>query len=289
MSVHSKKINNKTRKNRSLSQNQIPKPIPKPSLKILSIGNSLFAAKSFNGQELLDYTRKSELKQHNNCVLDNSSWFGDLEVATIYKTTSNKIYKWNIKVKTLLLKINKENEDFFNYIFTNTNISLTPTIHLTKEQVKKIQDMQYSYPYLTMSSNEKAFFEFKFAFGYITLKEQYEFLKFIEFLIYHKFIELGSREGKSIVNKLRQKMLYYNTNVFFKRKEKYNRISFYLFDKYAMMNLCRLVSKKYNISGVYQKNDTSFWFPDFIIYKMNIKEYILFNPHHNLDYDKEVD
>ena len=94
MSVHSKKINNKTRKNRSLSKNPIPNPILKPSLKILSIGNSLFAAKSFNGQELLDYTRKSELKQHNNCVLDNSSWFGDLEVATIYKTTSNKIYKW---------------------------------------------------------------------------------------------------------------------------------------------------------------------------------------------------
>jgi len=270
---------NHTRKNR----------IPKPSLRILPIGYSLFAAKSFTGQELLDYTKKSELKQHNNCVLDNSSWFGDLDVAKIYKTSSNKIYKWDMKVKTLLLNINKENEDFFYYIFANANVDLTPTIHLTKEQVKKIQDMQYNYPYLTMTPNEKAFFEFKFAFGYISLKEQYDFLKFVEFLIYHKFIKLESREGKSIISKLRQKILYYNTNFFFKRKEKYNRLSFYLFDKYAIMNLCRLVSKKYNISGVYQKNDTSFWFPDFIIYKMNIKEYILFNPHHNLVYDKHID
>ena len=30
-----------------------------------------------------------------------------------------------------------------------------------------------------MSRNEKALYEFKFIFGYITLKEQYEFLKFI--------------------------------------------------------------------------------------------------------------
>ena len=278
MSVHhnKKNIHNKTRRNRS------------PSLRILPIGYSLFAAKSFNGQDLLDYTKKLELKKHDDCVLENSNWFGDLEVAKIYKTSSNKIYKWDMKVKTLLLNINKENEDYFNYVFTNSTTVLTPTIHLTKEQVKKIQDMEYNYPYLTMSSNEKAFFEFKFAFGYITLKEQYDFLKFVEFLIYHKFVKLESREGKNIITKLRQKILYYNTNVFFKRKEKYNRLSFYLFDKYAIMNLCRLVSKKYNISGVYQKNDTSFWFPDFIIYKMNIKEYILFNPHHNLVYDKEI-
>lgn len=278
MSIHHKKINNKTRKNRSSY----------PSLRILPIGYSLFAAKSFTGQELLDYTKKSEIQQHDNCVLDNSSWFGDLEVANIYKTSSNKIYKWDMKVKTLLLNINKENEDYFNNIFTNTTIALTPSIYLTDEQVKKIQDMQYNYPYLTMTPNEKAFFEFKFAFGYITLKEQYLFLKFVEFLMYHKFILLESRQGKSIISKLRQKILYYNTNVFFKRKEKYNRLSFYLFDKYAMMNLCRIVSKKNNISGVYQKNDTSFWFPDLIIYKMNIKEFILFNPHHNLVYDKEV-
>ena len=83
--------------------------------------------------------------------------------------------------------------------------------------------------------------------------------------------------------------MYYNTNVFFKRKEKYNRLSIYQFVKYCMMNLCRLVSDQYNISGVYQKNDTSFWFPDFIIYRMNIKEYILFNPHHNLKYEKVVE
>ena len=58
-------------------------------------------------------------------------------------------------------------------------------------------------------------------------------------------------------------------------------------DKYAIMNLCKIVPKE--ISGVFQPNINSFWFPNFIIYKMNIEETILFNPHHNLIYEKEED
>jgi hypothetical protein len=56
------------------------------------------------------------------------------------------------------------------------------------------------------------------------------------------------------------------------------------------MNLCKIIHKNnINISGVYQKNDTSFWFPDIMIYKINIQEYILFNPHHNLVYDNIIE
>jgi hypothetical protein len=141
-----------------------------------------------------------------------------------------------------------------------------------------------------MSNNEKAFYEFKFAFGYITLKEQFEFLKFIEYLLVNKCMKIENRSNSNILTKLREKIYYYNTNVFFKRKLKYNRLSFYSFDKYGIMNLCKILKKtNYNITGVYQKNDNSFWFPDFVVYKMNITEYILFNPYHNLEYDKKVE
>ena len=54
------------------------------------------------------------------------------------------------------------------------------------------------------------------------------------------------------------------------------------------MNLCKIVYNKYDISGVYQRNEDSFWFPDFILYIMNIQEYILFNPHKHLTYINEV-
>ena len=82
-------------------------------------------------------------------------------------------------------------------------------------------------------------------------------------------------------------ILFFSNILFSKKKNVYCN----LFDKYAIMNLCKLVynKKEYKISGVYQKNDTSFWFPNLIVYKMNIQEYILFNPHHNLIYEKIIE
>ena len=151
-----------------------------------------------------------------------------------------------------------------------------------------MKNIHYDHEYINMNPNQKALYEFKFAFGYITVKEQYEFLKLVSYLIKNGFIKLDTRDGKSILKKLDFKINYYKISYLVSKKEKYNRLSFYLFDKYAIMNLCKLVynKKDYKISGVYQKNDTSFWFPDLVVYKMNIQEYILFNPHHNLVYDK---
>ena len=259
----------------------------KPINKILKIGYSLYASKKYRGNKILEYSKKEELKSKNKCLLDNSSWFGNLEIAKSYKTKNTHIYKWKIKKITKLFTINHKNEFFLKNIFANKNIKLTPSIKLSQKQIKT---MNYNHPYLQMTNNEKAYFEFCFAFGYITLEEQYKFMKLIKYLINNKFIEINTREGKSIIRKINMKINYYHLSKFFTKKEKYNRLSFYLFDKHAIMNFCRLVNnKKYNISGVYQKNDKSFWFPDFIIYKMNIKEYILFNPHHNLIYDKVIE
>jgi len=283
----SKKHNSKSKTNKNKTKKITTSKISKANLNILKVGFPLFGAKSISGDKLLEYTKEQEMKTHDSCLLLNSSWFGDYAVAKSYKTSSNKIYRWKIKVKTNLVITNEKNEKFFDSLFTNTTAKLVPTIIFTKEQMEKIK---YTHPYLQMSDNEKAFFEFKFAFGYITLQEQYEFLKLIEYLLSNKIIVMETRDKSSILTKLRQKILYYNTNVFFKRKPKYNRLSFYYFDKYAVMNLCKsLNAKKINISGIYQKNDTSFWFPNFVLYKMNIKEYILFNPQNNLVYDKEVE
>jgi len=275
---------NKVKKNRTRKN----KTILNPSLKLLKIGYPLYASKKHEGDKLLEYKMNAEKKAKDHCLLDNSSWFGDLNVAKSYKKKDTQIYKWKINKPTYLLNINKENEDFINHLFNNSKIDLTPTINLTEEQLKKID---YEHPYINMNKNEKALYEFKFAFGYITLKEQYEFLKLVSYLIKNKFIKLDTRDGKSILKKLDFKINYYRISHFLSKKEKYNRLSFYLFDKYAIMNLCKLVYNKrdYKISGVYQKNDTSFWFPDLVVYKMNIQEYILFNPHHNLVYDKLIE
>lgn len=258
-----------------------------PSLKILKIGYVLFAAKSYEGSTILKYNKQNEKKYHNKCLMVNSSWFGDLEVAKSYKTRENHIYRWIIKKKTNLLKINLENERFFNNIFTQTHIKLIPTINLKKDIILKID---YQHPYLEMTENEKALFEFNFCFGFINIEKQYEFMKFVIYLIENKFTDIKKRDGKSILNKLKIKVKYYQITSLLGKIEKLNRLSFYNFDKHAIMNLCKIIQEyNMNISGVYQKNDTSFWFPDFLLYKMNIQEYILFNPQDNLIYDKLIE
>ena len=271
--IKQEKNKNKTVKNKSYY----------PSLKILKINYPLYASKSYEGSSILEYNKSEELKYNDKCLMQNSSWFGDLNVAKSYKTKDTKIYKWKIKKITNLLNINEKNQEFLNNIFKKTKIPLIPTIHLNKEQINKIN---YENPYLQMNTNEKALYEFKFCFGFITVREQYEFMKLIKYLIENNFLDVKRRDGKSILSKLNLKISYYKVASLLGKKEKLNRLSFYDFDKHAIMNLCKIVNNaNHKISGVYQKNDTSFWFPNFIVYKMDIQEYILFNPQDNLEYD----
>jgi hypothetical protein len=275
---------NKTRKNVR---------VIKPSLKILRPSYPLYASKKSYGDKILEYTMEQERKYNDKCLFGNMSWFGDLEQAKSYKTKDQNVFKWTIKKLTNLILMNKHNERFFEHYFNNTNLTLNLAVNLTDEQITKAKKMlkneNIDSDYLDMSINERALFEFKFAYGYITVEEQYQFMKLIKFLITHKFIDIKMREGTSIIKKLNEKIDYYYFFNKLNKNEKYNRLSIYLFDKYALNNLCKVLPSHYKISGVLQENTKSFWFPDLIVYKMNIKEYVLFNPHHNLRYDKIVE
>lgn len=270
---------NKTRKN------SIKNIIPK--LKIMHKGDHLYASKKYSGDELLAYTRNNELKTHEYCNLDNINWFGNYDVAKSYKTKETKIYKFKINHTTKLLRIDKQNERFFKSLFLNTNIILDTSIQLKND---KLNNIDYEHPYLKMNNKEKAYYEFCFAFGYLTLQEQCDFMLLLKYLIEKNIIHMEMRDGKSIINKLLLKITYYRAAHIFSKKAKYNRLSFYDLDKHALLNICKLLrSKKINIHGIFQRNTSSFWFPDLIVYKMNIEETILFNPHHNLLFDKEVE
>lgn len=275
---------NKTRKN---------KKNLKPFIKILKPGYLLYASKKSYGDKILEYTEEQEKKYHDKCLFGNMSWFGDLEQAKSYKTKEQSIFKWTIKKPTNLILMNKHNEMFFEHYFNKTNLTLNLAVNLTDEQTAKAKKMlineNINSDYLDMSINERALFEFKFAYGYITVEEQYQFMKLIKLLIQHKFLDIKMREGTSIIKKLNQKIEYYYYLNKINTKKKYNRLSIYLFDKYALNNLCKVLPSHYKISGVLQENTKSFWFPDLIVYKMNIKEYVLFNPHHNLIYNNIVE
>jgi len=283
----------KTKRNRT-SKNKTLKNIRlKPLFKVLKNGFPLYASKKYYGDTILEYTKEQEKKYSDSCLFENISWFGHLERAKSYKTKDLQIYKWTIKKPTNLIIINKRNEDFFEYYFKNTKLTLKTALELTPEKIKRAKKLlekeNITNKYLDMSINERAHYEFNFAYGYLNVEDQYQFMKLVKFLIENKILDIKTREGSSIITKLNIKINYYYLLNKTNTKEKYNRVSIYLFDKYAVNNLCKITPKKYNIGGIYQPNTKSFWYPDLIVYRMNIAEYVLYNPHHNLIYDKIVE
>ena len=278
-------------KNIKNMKNKTMKHKTTPSLKILYKGFFVYASKKINGDEILKYTKDQEEKYKDSCLFSNMSWFSDYEIAKVYVTKETNINKWKIIKNTKLLKLNRNNQYFIETLFRNyKSNNLETSININSQDINEIKHLaeknDINYNYVILSQNEKALYEFMFAYGYISLEEQYEFMKFIKFLIKHKFIDIKRRNGASIVNKLSLKINYYNIFNKLSSKEKHHRLSFYIIDKNAMTNLCKISHKSSEISGVFQANIKSFWYPNIIFNKIkNIKEYVLFNPHHNLDYE----
>lgn len=268
-----KKINNKTKKR----HNKITSLTP--SLKILKKNDIIYGAKNKDlGFKVLEYTKSNENKKHTHCVYENISWFAGLEQAKHYKGKNDLIFKWKITKPLKLIKISERNEGFFKKMFLNTKQKISPSINIKKNEINKID---YDHPFLNMNNNEKALYEFNFIFGYLTLDKQYEFLLFIKYLIENKFIEILSRHNTSLIPKINKKINFYKLYPFGK-KNKLNRISLYEINKQSLLNLCKIMYKKYKFDGVYQPNTNSFWYPDLIVYHMNIEEFILFSPHTEL-------
>jgi hypothetical protein len=269
-------IHNKTRKNR----------LPKYIKKEIKTGFSIFSSKNYIGSELLSYQKKQALKTNNRCLYDNMTWFGVLEIAKAYKIKNSILSEFKFKKPTNLLVINKKNEDFFKQFFTNSKKPISSFINLGEKKIN------YEHPYLDMSQQEKAYYDFCFAFGYITVREQHEFMKLLLYLIENKFTNIYRRDGKtSIIETLYIKTGYYHLNQVEPKDKKYNRLSIYALDKRVITNLCKIVAENsLNISGVYQPNNHSFWFPKIIINRIqNIEEYILFNAYENLSFVKVIE
>lgn len=289
------KKNKTINKNKTAKKNKYKQFLSKISIKTIPKGYFFYGAKKYSGEQLLEHSKTTEELNKDACSFENISWFGDYEQAKIYKTNELHIYKWKIKKATNLIIINEKNETFIKELFRNnsTKLNTALNINISKKEKERIQtkmkESNIKHDYLNMTQNERAYHEFAFAYGYLNIEDQYQFMKFMKFLIKNKVIDIQMRGGSSIITKLTQKINYYYLFNKTNTKLKYNRLSIYYLDKYALNNLCNLLPPKYKIEGVLQKNEKSFWFPDLIIYKMNIKEYVLFNPHHNLAYDDIVE
>jgi hypothetical protein len=265
--------------------NKTRKRVSKPMFITLNKNYKLYGAKSYDGESILKYNSKLEKETKNKCFKNNIMWLGDIKVAKQYKTKNNEIYVWKCKKKCKLLDIKKNIVSSVKSLFLKNKKKMLVSLEIPKKS-----DINYEHVYLNMNNNEKAYYEFCFAFGFLSLQEQYDFMLFIQYLIKNKILYIKRRDGKnSIYSKLLMKISYYKTiHLLNKQINNYeNRLSFYAFDQNILSNLCVLFNNK--IHGVYYKDRKSIWFPQILNYRMNLKEIILFRPHTILNYIGKYD
>lgn len=270
--------NNKTHKKRIKNDNATS-----PSLKKLHKGYKLYGAKSYTPKEMFKYQSDLKKQHKNDCVSGSFGWFGSLEVALKYKSkdTTSSIYTFVTKTPINLININLKNQNFFKNLFSRTTNNIKPLIYIKKQDINKIK---FENKYLKMTTKEKCYYEFCFCFGYISITEQYEFLKLIKYLVENNFINMARRDGSSILNKIILRISYYDVNNLLNEPNNLsinNRLSIYDLDVSAVSNLCSIIPK--NIQGIYYNDRTSFWYP-YIVNRTNLEEYIIFNPPLILDW-----
>jgi hypothetical protein len=265
-----KKRKNNTRRRRRIISDGLP------LLKKVKVGHLVYGSKKYKGDEIITYTREMEKKKGTRCLHETISWFGSLHAAKLYATYSTQIYKWRVfKPFHLVVVGGSENAGFFDKVFRNYDGQLVSLISDTNiQQLKKFGLVEA--PYLEMSVNERCLYEFKFIFGYLTLREQYQFL-----LLFTYFDTKDAFDYSASLLKVYASMKYFELNASSVDVDDLgtgNRISFYEIDKHVVNNFCKCVDGM-GYEGLYQrKNTRSFWYPSFIKYSKDMEEYILFNP-----------
>jgi len=267
---------NKTRKNHG-----------RPSVKVLPANFSLYGAKEHTGKEILKYTRKNAEKQKVKCIRENISWFGNYERA-MYEYTQNlnsskHLNKWKITKPTSLVVVNERNRGFFERLFARTTQSLTPCIST------HVPSDASSHSYWKMNNTERCLYEFQFIYGYLSLKEQYEFLLLLKSLLDKKYLKV---EKKSfILENIGNVIRYYevdsaitnkrnNSKYEYTSKRKMNHLPVYAFESIILVNICKLFDEQgySNMEGLYVPRQSSFWIL-FSNLMNSVEEYILFRPY----------
>jgi hypothetical protein len=231
------------------------------------------------------------------CLLDNLTWFADLKQAVQYVGNKTRIFKWKAKHPIKLLSVSPQNKNYFERLFHQTPRAKFYTLNVVPS---KIPEEHLSHPYFSMKSNEQALFLFQFAFGYLPLEEQADFIDLIHDLIKADAVDLRGRKGGSIMPNVTTLRKYYQTG-----EDKYsdedklkrasyrhyplNRVSFYEVDRMAALNLCMVVRNPV-FDGIFVPQQKSFWFSNTEKERpMDLLEYAFFRPHEKLTFEGELE
>jgi hypothetical protein len=231
------------------------------------------------------------------CLLDNLTWFADLKQAVQYVGNKTRIFKWKAKHPIKLLSVVPRNKKYFERLFHQTPKAKFYTLNVDPS---KIPEEHLSHPYFSMKSNEQALFLFQFAFGYLSLDNQAEFIELIHDLIQEEALDLRGRKGGSIMPNVTTLRKYYQTGDEEYRSYPLNRISFYEVDRMAVLNLCmvsladgsarnKVTKGRQVFDGLFVPQQKSFWFSNTEKERpMDLLEYAFFRPHEKLSFEGEL-
>lgn len=251
-------------------------------VKILKINTNIYKAIGQDiGPIITDYSKKIGKKK---CNYKTITWFGKLNVAKKYKTKSNKIYRYNTIKNTRLLQIDSHNKQIIKDKILNYRYPSKYEVLYRGNKLKK-----YDHPYLDMDTRNRCLYEIFFAYGFMTLDEQYEFINLILYLIDTKKSSIKHPKSatytKALYNTPRAYVLFF---VKFWHKiagklgtKKYNKINIYEINKHSAYNICLAFN---DIDGIFYPNKESSWYPFSMIPTF---EYIIFKPHLTIKYTGE--
>lgn len=250
-------------------------------IKLFKKGDSIYGAKNPDiGPRILSYTRNIEKRKHKKCNLENLSWFGPLKVAKQYKNhdKNSEIFRWSLKKELRLYTIDPKDKNYIRSLFRNYKGKFQ--FRTLKKYMKDItREDEMKFPYLRMSMRKRAYYEFSFVFGYMSVSDQKKFLKMLLTLIKQNKLAIFRRNNKSIYPKLLFRYLY---GKLLSSTKKGQRYSIYTIDKDVLNNLCLILPK--TLGGVYFPSKKSVWYPS--ILSFDLEEYILFEPFNYLEYKK---
>jgi hypothetical protein len=229
------------------------------------------------------YTYQSfPISTNKNCKV--ISWFAlNKDKAEYYqkKLKNSIIYKYTINNPIKLFLVNNiTNQSIYYKILQNTTekLNILTSIHINQLS-KQLQPHFKHYKYMHMNTVDKSFHEFNFAFGFLSKKEQFKFLKLYLKLQEYNIIpkQTGINNNKSISSynlpyRIARFILPYVKNDTNKHSTGH-RYSIYSIDKHVVHNLCLLL---YNIgiNGYVYLHMPSDWHPTM----KDTTEIAIFNP-----------
>jgi len=204
-----------------------------------------------------------------NC--QSIAWFAGKNKAEYYKRKNTIIHQYKVKKPAFIFVANNYNNYNFlkNILSTFEDVdSLRCITELTIDDIpSEIRGKFLKYDYLTMSKKQRVLFEYCFAFGLISLKEQFMFFKLMLKLQEYNIISrlntmmsLTKEEIHPIFLRLFRQGLNILDTFFPESSKEYNfgnRFSAYSIDINVVQNLCQLLPVNFN--GYIYLHQPSFW------------------------------